>query len=49
MLLFSRVPSAAALEGLRGFWPEPNLHGLPVGAARAATANYGYDAGSRLS
>ncbi|ALN87797.1 hypothetical protein LC55x_4549 [Lysobacter capsici] len=38
MLLFSRVPSVAALDELRGFELKPNLHGLPVGAAQAATA-----------
>ncbi|ALN83466.1 hypothetical protein LC55x_0161 [Lysobacter capsici] len=38
MLLFSRVPSFAALDELRDFRLEPKLHGLPVGAAQAATA-----------
>ncbi|ALN83682.1 hypothetical protein LC55x_0377 [Lysobacter capsici] len=38
MLLFSRVPSFAALDELRGFRHKPNLHGLLVGAAQAATA-----------
>ncbi|WP_157753725.1 hypothetical protein [Lysobacter capsici] len=38
VLLFSRDSGFAALDELRGFRPEPNLHGLPVGAAQAATA-----------
>ncbi|WP_153019083.1 hypothetical protein [Lysobacter capsici] len=38
VLLFSRAPSFAALDELRHFTPEPNLYGLPVGAAQAATA-----------
>ncbi|ALN85055.1 hypothetical protein LC55x_1768 [Lysobacter capsici] len=36
MHLFSRVPSLAALDELRGFTRK--RHGLPVGAAQAATA-----------
>ncbi|ALN88811.1 hypothetical protein LC55x_5565 [Lysobacter capsici] len=37
--MFSQVPSFAALEGLRDFWLKPKPHGLPVGAAQAATAS----------
>ncbi|WND80298.1 hypothetical protein [Lysobacter capsici] len=38
VLLFSRVPSFAALDELRGFKPEQKPHGPPIGAAQAATA-----------
>ncbi|ALN85052.1 hypothetical protein LC55x_1765 [Lysobacter capsici] len=38
MLLLTRVSGFAALDELRGFKLRPNLHGPPVGAAQAATA-----------
>ncbi|WP_235567619.1 hypothetical protein, partial [Lysobacter sp. Root690] len=37
VLLFSRISDFAALDELRGFKLKQKLHGLPVGAARAAT------------
>ncbi|MFQ6313375.1 hypothetical protein, partial [Lysobacter capsici] len=45
VLLISRVTSLAALDGLRGFGLKQKRHGLPVGAARAATAKRNCDAG----
>ncbi|MFQ6313826.1 hypothetical protein, partial [Lysobacter capsici] len=38
VLLFSRDSGFAALDELRDFRLKPKLHGLPVGAAQAATA-----------